>query len=179
MVSMSERIRAVAQQATTAAKLPPEPRNPLQEALENYQLMRDELAAVKADLTVTKDSCVALMAENNELHKAQTREGEFFTMEVTTLRRERDMYMRFSMELVSRLKVIKENIIEVESGAQAYAARLSPESMAARAENHEATAPDADDEGERDPKARDPIPVGQRSAKDIIAALPNNWGARD
>lgn len=83
------------------------------EWLSDFETLRNDYAAVSAQLAEMFDVCRELSHQNDALEKTALQERAFYQEEIAKLRRERDMLAAFGARLTSRL----DSILEVINGA--------------------------------------------------------------
>lgn len=96
----------------TGTASPPPERNPLEEALENYQTMKQELQHARKRAAEAEGKCAALSAECAMLRSSLD------SMTKNFLR-----VQAYANELTTRLDVVRETITAAQRGALQFAAR--------------------------------------------------------
>ena len=85
-------------------------KNPMQQALEGWDLIQSELQ-------IEKDSNKQLFSMNNKL----LAEVDYLREKLDQVSTERDRYKTYAVEITTRLQGIKETILMAESGAREFA----------------------------------------------------------
>ena len=87
-------------------------KNPMQQALENWDLIQSELK-------IAQDSLKEYVSLNSKL----LAEVDYLREKLDSVSLERDRYKTYAVEITTRLQTIKETILAAESGAREYALR--------------------------------------------------------
>ena len=101
-------------------------KNPMQDALENWDLIQSELKIVK-------DSEKELVSINAKL----LAEVDYLREKLDQVSTERDRYKTYAVEITTRLQTIKETILAAEAGAREYAMRPPVPNAGAEMAPHE------------------------------------------
>lgn len=108
-----------------ANRLPPAGPNKLAQAMEDYDHLLAENAALKDQVKNFSDLSNKLAAENDALHNQIKEQQEFYRREIVAVTVHRDRLERFAKGLTTRLKVIRECIAGAETEATMEAVRAA------------------------------------------------------
>ena len=99
--------------------------NKLQQALADYDIMVDDLASTKQQLSQHIDISNKLLAENDAIKQQMKVQVEFLTHQIDTISAHRDRLLLLNMGLLTQFKVIKEVFKRCEQDALAQGVDLN------------------------------------------------------